>query len=168
LLLDIREATLGDADAIVQVLNPIIESGLYTVLDTLMTADSQREFIRDFPTRGLFLVAVDQIEGRVVGFQSLAPFAEYTHAFDHVGELGTYVDLRCRRQGIAGRLFEAMFSAAPRKGYEKFFTFVRADNPVALQTYLHHGFTVIGTAARQAKIRGQYIDETLIEKMLTP
>ena len=80
--------------------------------------------------------------------------------------LGTYVDLGLRRQGIATRLFDATFEAALRKGYEKIFTFVRADNPAALQTYLRHGFLVIGTARQHAKIDGRYVDEILIERSL--
>jgi ribosomal protein S18 acetylase RimI-like enzyme len=72
-----------------------------------------------------------------------------------------------RRQGIATRLFTETFAEARRKGYEKFFTFVRADNSAALRTYLRHGFVVIGTATRQARIDGRYIDEVLIEKWLT-
>jgi len=74
--------------------------------------------------------------------------------------------LTLRRQGIARRLFAATFDAAREKGYEKIFTFVRADNPAALQTYLRQGFVVVGNAKRQAKIDGQYIDEILIEKWI--
>ena len=88
------------------------------------------------------------------------------HAFDHVGEIGTYVDLSRRRQGIAAQLFHASFEIARAKGYEKMFTFVRSDNPAALHTYLHHGFSIVGTARRHAKVRGRYVDETLIEKFL--
>ncbi len=58
--------------------------------------------------------------------------------------------------------------AARRKGFEKIVTFVRADNPAALQTYAKHGFGVIGTAVRHARIDGCYIDEILIEKALGP
>jgi len=29
----------------------------------------------------------------VVGFQSMAPFATYTQSFDHVGVIGTYLDV---------------------------------------------------------------------------
>jgi RimJ/RimL family protein N-acetyltransferase len=43
---------------------------------------------------------------------------------------------------------------------------VRADNAAALATYRAHGFEVIGTARRHAKIDGRYIDEILIEKAL--
>jgi L-amino acid N-acyltransferase YncA len=97
----------------------------------------------------------------------MEPFAHYTHAFDHVGVLGTYVNLNCRRQGIATQLFRSTFAAAIRKGYEKIFTFVRADNPAALQTYLNQGFRTVGTAERQARVGGQYVDEIIIEKLLS-
>lgn len=162
--LEIRDARLEDAEAMVEILNPIIEAGVYTALDMPLTIEQQREFIRAFPTRGIFHVAV--LDGRVAGMQNLDPFATYTHAFDHVGVMGTYVDLRHRRRGIARRLFQATFAAAVHKGYEKVFTYVRADNAAALQAYLAHGFAVIGTATRQARIGGRYVDEVLIEKFL--
>ena len=164
--LEIREARLDDAEAIVRILNPIIAAGVYTVFDTPFTSDAEREYIRTFPARGVFLVAVKQPEDRAVGFQSMEPFASYTHAFDHVGVLGTYVDLDCRHQGIATQLFQATFAAALEKGYEKILTFVRADNPVALHAYLSQGFRTIGTAKRHARIRGAYVDEIIIEKLL--
>jgi RimJ/RimL family protein N-acetyltransferase len=50
--------------------------------------------------------------------------------------------------------------------YEKIFTFVRADNPAALQTYLAQGFQTVGTAVRHALIGGKYVDEIIIEKHL--
>jgi len=165
---EIREARLDDAEPIIRILNPIIEAGVYTALDTPLTVDAQCEFIKGFPARGVFVVAVRQTDDRVVGLQSLEPFASYTHAFDHVGVLGTYVDLACRRQGIATQLFQATFAAAIRKGYEKAFAFVRADNLAGLQAYLAQGFVRIGTAARHARIRGRYVDEVLIEKFLKP
>ena len=96
----------------------------------------------------------------------MEPFATYTHGFDHVGTLGTYVDLAARRQGVGTALFEATFAMARRKGYEKIFTFVRADNPAALATYRKRGFTIVGTARRHARINGAYVDEIIIELFL--
>jgi L-amino acid N-acyltransferase YncA len=166
--LEIREATPDDAEGIVAVLNPIIETGAYTILDAPFTADAERAFIRNCSPRGVFLVAIDRADGAVVGFQNTQPLVTYTHAFDHVGETSTYVDLSRRRRGIAKQLFQTSFARALDKGYEKIFTFVRGDNPAALQTYLHHGFHVVGTARRHPKVRGVYVDETLIEKFLNP
>ena len=134
--------------------------------NTPVTIEDEVHFIRAFPARGIFHVAVDRFTGRIVGFQDVSPFASFTHAFDHVGVIGTYVDLERRRQGIATKLFEATFEAAPRKGYEKMFTYVRADNTAGLDVYLRQGFRVVGAAVRHAKIDGRYIDEIVIEKFL--
>lgn len=162
----IRAAQPDDAEALVKILNPIIEEGLYTVLDTTFTADEERRFIAEFPTSGVFLVAVDPSDGAIVGFQNAEPFANYTHAFDHVACMSTYIAPAFRRRGVASQLFQKSFRQARAKGIEKIFTFVRADNPGALAAYCSQGFTVIGTARRQAKIRGTYVDEILIEKFL--
>ena len=167
-MLDIRDVRIEDAEEILAILNPIIAARCYTAMDTPFTVEVEREFIRTFPSQGIFLVAVDTVSNRIAGFQDVSPFGSFTHAFDHVGVIGTYVDLERRRQGIASRLFAATFEASRRKGYEKFFTYVRADNSAALQTYLRHGFRIVGTAARQAKIDGKYIDEVVIEKLLPP
>jgi L-amino acid N-acyltransferase YncA len=164
--LSVRDVEPGDAEALVRILNPIIEARVYTAFDTPFTVEPERDYLLNFPRRGIWKVAIRWPDQRLVGFQIMEPFAMYTTAFDHVGTLGTYVDLDLRRQGVAKSLFEATFEAARRKGYEKVFTFVRADNPVALQTYLGQGFLVIGTAHRQARIDGRYIDEILIEKAL--
>jgi L-amino acid N-acyltransferase YncA len=164
--LSVRDVEPGDAEALVRILNPIIEARVYTAFDTPFTVEAERDYLLNFPRRGIWKVAIRWPDQRLVGFQIMEPFAMYTTAFDHVGTLGTYVDLDLRRQGVAKSLFEATFEAARRKGYEKVFTFVRADNPVALQTYLGQGFLVIGTAHRQARIDRRYIDEILIEKSL--
>lgn len=162
----VREARPDDAAEIVRILNPIIEAGAFTVLDSPFSVEAERAFVESFPPRGIFHVAEDRADGRLLGFQDVSPFADYTRAFDHVGVIGTFVDLSHRRQGIARHLFRATFDAARLKGYEKFFTFIRADNPAALATYRHHGFEVIGTARRQARMKQGYVDEILVEAFL--
>lgn len=161
----IRPATGADAAGIIAVLNPIILAGIYTVLDTPFDVEAERDFIRGFPPRGIFHVAIEAATDRIVGFQNMDPIATYTHAFDHVGSIGTFVDLTRAREGIATQLFAATWAAAREKGYEKAFTFVRADNPVALAVYRRQGFEIIGTARRHAKLHGRYVDEVLIEKI---
>ncbi len=160
----IRPVRPDDAEALTEILNPIIATGRYTIFDTPFSVEHEREFIERFPPRGLLLGA--EIEGRIVGFQVLEPIADYTHAFDHVASLGTFVKLDLRRRGLARKLFEATFRAAREKGYEKLFTFVGADNPGALAAYKSQGFTEIGRATRQAKVNGAYVDELMIEKFL--
>ena len=163
----VRPVRPDDAAGVAGVLNPIIEARTFTVLDTPLSVDAERQFIESFPDRGIFHVADADTDRPIVGFQNIEPFADYTHAFDHVGVIGTYVDLTRLRQGIASRLFAATVAAAPDKGFEKLFAFVRADNLPALLTYLRHGFRPIGNARRHARIDGRFIDEILIERLLT-
>ena len=162
----VREAKPDDAAGIVSVFNPIIESTSFTLFDAPFTVEAERSYIEGLTPRDIFHVAVRPSDNVVVGFQSMAPFATYTRAFDHVGVIGTYVDLGSRRQGIAKSLFPATFEAAKRKGYEKIFTYIRGDNPVALATYQNHGFRIVGTAQRHAILRGRHVDVTIVERFL--
>jgi L-amino acid N-acyltransferase YncA len=170
--LRIRSARPDDAAAIVAIFNPIINAGLYTAFDTPFTVEAERDYILNMGPRDIFHVAVRYEDeghperGRIVGFQSMSPYPSATRSWAHVGVLGTFVDLTLRRQGIASRLFLATFEAARQKDYEKLFTFIRADNPTALAAYLKHGFRIVGTAQKQAKIQGRYMDEIIIERFL--
>ena len=162
----VRDVHLDDAAALVGILNPIIKGGSYTILDHCLTTEQEREFIAQFPSRGVFQVAELAQSGEVVGFQDVEPFAGYTGALDHVGIIATFVDLSRRHNGIGVKMAEFTFEAARKKGFEKLFTYVRADNSNALDFYRKIGFRIVGTAERQAKIGDSYIDEVIIEKLL--
>ncbi|WP_438464537.1 GNAT family N-acetyltransferase [Marinomonas sp. PE14-40] len=162
----IRPATPDDAQGVINILNPIIEEAKYTILDIPFSLEEEVAFIESFPVNGIFNLAIHPETQQVVGFQVIEPFATYTHAFDHVGVIGSFVDSGFMRKGIASSLFLASFEIAKTMGYEKLFAYVRQDNERALATYLKQGFEQIGLAKKHAKIRGEYIDEVLIEKFL--
>ncbi|KXF81833.1 GNAT family N-acetyltransferase [Enterovibrio coralii] len=164
--LTVRNVTLQDAQGIIDILNPIIEDGRYTILDSTFTLEEEQFFIQVFSENGVFSVAQHDETSEIVGFQTVEPFASYTRSFDHVGIIGTYVSANSRRQGVASSLFAGTFEKAKTMGYEKLFAYVREDNEAALNTYRKHGFEVIGRAKKHAKINGKYIDEILIEKFL--
>ena len=164
--LQIRPVQVDDAEAIAFILNSIIRAAKYTVLDTPFTVEDERRYIANFSQRGVFNVAVEKDSGRLVGFQSIEPFATYTRAFAHVGAIGTFVDLEMRRRGIGTRLSNVTFDGARSQGYEKIFTYVRADNVASLAFHLRLGFRIVGTAQRQARVKGKYVDEIIIERFL--
>jgi len=162
----IRAVRLEDAAALVDILNPIIETGKHTILDTPFSVEAERDYLTRFPQRGILHVAERRRDQAIVGLQSIEPFATYTHACDHVGVVGTFVALSHHRQGVGKRLSEATFAAAKRKGYEKLFSSVRADNRQALAFYRRLGFRTVGKALRHAKFDTKYVDEVIIEKFL--
>ncbi|MEZ5124756.1 MAG: GNAT family N-acetyltransferase [Thermoleophilia bacterium] len=162
----IREARPGDAAAAIAILNPIIAAGSYVVFDAPLGEVEERRYIESLPPRALFLVAERADDGVIVGLQSVEPFAAHASAFDHVGVIGTYVDLDNLRRGIARRLFDATFVLARRRGFKKLFTYIRVDNSAALAAYTWHGFSIVGRAERHAKIGVRYIDEIIVERWL--
>lgn len=164
--ISIRPVREVDAAAIVELLNPIIAAGLYTAMTETFSVAEQVEFIRGFPARGVYHLALGE-DDQVLGIQDVVPFSTEA-AFKHVGVISTFVALTAHHTGVGRSLSQATFPATQALGFEKIMANVRADNPQALAFYKSQGFNLIGTAHRQAVIRGQYVDEVLLEKFLTP
>lgn len=162
----VREVKPDDAEDIVHILNPIIRSGKYSALDRELTPEQEKSYIVAFPRRGTFFVIQTRPDGPILGFQSVEPFAEYTRAFDHVGVIGTYIDLGQRGKGLGKRLAQVTFQALKKRSFEKLFTYVRADNVESLAFHLALGFNIVGTAFRHAKLGSDYLDEVIMEKFL--
>jgi L-amino acid N-acyltransferase YncA len=162
----IRPATVDDAEGVARVLNEAILDGRYSLLDTPFSVAAEREYIAAFPARGVFNVAEIAGEG-IIAVQSLEPFSQYTtHEHDHVLTMGTWVRQPFRRRGVAGRLAASAFAAARKRGFEKVFTDIRADNEQSLAFHRALGFTVIGTARRQARVGDRYVDVVFVERFL--
>jgi L-amino acid N-acyltransferase YncA len=160
----IRKVIEADAVAIIALLNPIIQLGTYTVMDEPFSVEDQIEFIRSFPSRGIYHIAVDNNQ-KAVGIQDVMPISS-SNVFKHVGEISTFVALDAQKQGVGQSLSRATFQAAKELGFLKLRATVRADNPYALSFYQSQGFEVIGIAKQHAKLHGKYIDEVLFEKFL--
>jgi L-amino acid N-acyltransferase YncA len=162
----IRRAREKDAESIVELLNPIIEEGTFTIIDAPISVKDQLDFIRGFPKRGVYHVAVCKDSRRVLGIQDVQPISETVEAFKHVGEISTFVSLASQRKGIGRSLSQVTFRAANELGFMKLRATIRADNPEAIAFYLGQGFEIIGTAPKHACVRGEYIDEVLAERFI--
>jgi GNAT superfamily N-acetyltransferase len=162
--IEIRPVTLDDAKGVLEVLNSVVQERKYSSFDRILTVEEERQFIALLGERsGLF---VAELDGRIVGFQTIEPFATYTSAMDHVGIMGTFVRADFRGQGIGRQLAEASFKFAQEKGYEKAAIYVRASNKAAQEFYQKLGFVPKGTLEKQVKIDGEYDDEIFMEMFL--
>jgi L-amino acid N-acyltransferase YncA len=162
----IRRVTENDAPAIVELLNPIIQAGTYSVMDETFTVEDQIDFIRSFPEGGVYHLAIDNGGGGVLGIQDVVPVSPGSQVFGHVGEISTFVALVAQGQGIGRLLSQATFQAARALGFRKLMATIRADNPGALAFYRRQGFEKIGVAREHAYLGGRYVDEVLMEKFL--
>ncbi len=162
----IRPARLEDAQGIVDVLNPIIAAGSYTIMDAPLSLEDQLTYMRGFPARGVFNVAVAEDDRTLLGLQSVEPFSPPESALAHVGQIGTFISLDVRRGGIGAALMRATLAQSRAQGFLKIIATIRADNPQAIAFYTGQGFAVVGTARRHAFLNGRYVDEVITEKWI--
>jgi L-amino acid N-acyltransferase YncA len=160
----IRRATPDDAEAISAIWEVICAERVYTAINRPFSPEQERAYIASLSEReGVF---VAEVEGRIVGFQSLDLWVRYTDSFDHVGTLGTFVLLEWCGRGIGRQLARYTLDFARSHGYEKLVVFVRAGNRHAQAFYRSLGFTPCGVLTRQVRIDGQYEDEIFMEMFL--
>ena len=105
----IRRAREADAALMIELLNPIIRAGGYTVMDEPLTLDDQIDFIRFFPERGVFLAAFSASTGsaRLARVEAAASHCERSEAISSPGgETASYLavteDGRGASTGSAG------------------------------------------------------------------
>jgi len=160
----IRRATPDDAEAVSAIWEVVCAERVYTAVNCPFTPQQERDYIASLSDReGIFLAEVD---GRIVGFQSLDLWAKYTDSFDHVGVVGTIILPQWRQRGIGRRLAAHTLDFARANGYEKIVIYVRAGNAGAQAFYRSLGFLPRGVLAGQVKIDGQYEDEIFMELFL--
>jgi len=162
----IRQAVPEDALGVAEVLNSVIAERRYSALDTPFSVEEERSFIASLgPREAMFLA---EVNGQIVGIQTIDGYAKYTGSMEHVGIMGTFVLRDYRGKGIGRALAERTFSFARQCGYEKILIYVRASNEGALHFYKGLGFEEIGKASKQVKIDGEYDDEIFLELFLEP
>jgi dephospho-CoA kinase len=160
----VRRATLADCEGTAAVLNSIVREGGRTVTGRTFTPAQEREFFRTLPPRAFLNVA---LLGKVIaGFQSVEPYATWTHTMDHVASLGTHILATARARGLGHALSVATWAEAAAAGFSKLVITVRADNPQAQAFYTGLGFQPCGRLTRQAFVDGNYVDELLYESFL--
>lgn len=161
----IRRATPDDAEAISAVWEVVCAERVYTAVNRPFTSQQEREYIVSLSSREAVFLA--EVDGRVVGFQSLDLWAKYTDSFDHVGVLGTIILPEWRREGIGRRLAEHTLDFASANDYEKVVIYVRRGNTGAQAFYHSLGFAQRGVLVRQVKIDGRYEDQVFMELFLS-
>jgi ribosomal protein S18 acetylase RimI-like enzyme len=162
--INIRRATPDDAGAISAIWEVVCTERIYTAVNHPFTPQQEQEYIASLSDReGIFLAEVD---GRVVGFQSLDLWARYTDSFDHVGVMGTIILPKWRRKGVGRELAEHTLDFARANSFEKIIIYVRAGNTGARAFYRSMGFVPKGVLDHQVKMDGQYEDEVFMELFL--
>jgi len=160
----VRRATVADAPAISAIWEEIVAEKRFSAVARAWSPDEEAAYIEGLSSREAVFVA--QVDGRVVGFETLDRWVTYPSFMDHVGQLGTFVSTRRRAAGIGKMLAEATFGFAREHHYRKLVIWVRGSNEVAERFYRGLGFRECGRLSKQLLIDGAWDDEVLMELFL--
>jgi ribosomal protein S18 acetylase RimI-like enzyme len=160
----IRQATVNDAKHVADVMNSVIAEGKYTAFDRPFSEEEERDFISSLSTRSALHIA--EIDGNIVGVQSIDLFSTFADSVSHVATMGTWLRSAFRGRGIGRCLAEESFSFARNQGYRKVVIQVLADNDQALSFYRSLGFRDIGLAKEHVRLANKFHDEIYLEKDL--
>ena len=113
----IRKASIADAEAISSIWEVICAERKFTAINKPFTPRQEREYISSLSDReGIFIA---ELEKQIIAFQSLDLWAKFTDSFDHVGQIGTFILPKWRRNSIGKQLADYTFQFARLNGYKK-------------------------------------------------
>ena len=159
-----RKASIADAEAISSIWEVICAERIFTAVNKPFTPQQERDYISSLSNReGIF---VAELENQIIAFQSLDLWAKFTDSFDHVGQIGTFILPKWRRNTIGRQIAGYTFRFARLNGYKKLVIYVRAQNGGAINFYKSLGFVQKGVLTEQVFIDGQYEDEIFMELFL--
>ena len=130
----IREATPDDAEAMAEILNPIIEAGGTTAYQTPRTGAEMKAMI--FTDDLVCAFAALDDAGRIAGFQ----WVERDWDDAQLGYIASFARIAPKLPGVGRALFHATVDACRVHGLRAIIAQIRADNPGGLAFYSKMGF----------------------------
>ena len=157
----IRRASPADAGAIAAIYGAGVAEETATFQAAPLEASA---FERRVGAGELFLVAEE--DATVVGAAWVSDYDPIHDYYSGVGEATLSVVGRHRRRGAGRALLEALAAGAYAAGRHKLVAKIFATNHPSLAMFSACGYRQVGTHHRHGKLRGEWIDVVVVERLL--
>ncbi len=152
--IDIRNATLADLPAIVDIYNQSIPGGWSTADTKPITVDDRLEWFRKFdPNKRPIWVA--ESDGKIVAWVSLTSFYGGRAAYDATAEISLYIAAASQRKGLGRYLKEWVIAQCPRLGVTTLLSMYFDHNDATRRLNESLGFEVLGHLTEIATVDGE-------------
>jgi phosphinothricin acetyltransferase len=158
---EVRPATPADAAAVAAIYAEGIAEGEATFRTSAPDPTEVASWV-DEPELP-FLVA--ESGGDVVGWARVGPYSDRC-VYEGVGEHAVYVAAAARRRGVGRVLLIALCAAAEAAGFYKLTSRIFTTNAASRATHLAAGFEEVGVQRRHGRLRGEWKDCVLVERLL--
>jgi len=150
--MEVRDATLDDLPAIVEIYNSTISSRMVTADTEPVSVDSRRAWFAQHSPRRRPLWVVEE-ESRVIGWLSYSSFYGRP-AYDATCELSIYIAPEHRARGLGSDLLARSITHAPVIGVSNLLGLIFAHNTPSLRLVEKHGFERWGVLPRVCLLDG--------------
>ena len=161
--MEIRLATLDDAEAIAAIYNVEVETSTATFDLVPRSIEDQRHWLAD---RSGALSAIVAVEGTaVVGFASLSLYKERA-AYRTTVEDSVYVRRDRHGQGVGRALLTELLDVARASGFHAVMARIEATREASIALHRACGFAVVGTEREVGRKFNRWLDATIMQTLL--
>jgi L-amino acid N-acyltransferase len=161
--MELRLATLDDAEAIRQIYNLEVTSSTATFDLVPRSLADQRSWLADRSGARAVVVAVDGTE--VLGFGSLSPWRDRP-AYATTVEDSVYVHREHHRRGVGRALLDELVRTATAHGFHACMARIVGGHEASIALHAGCGFDVVGTEREVGRKFNQWLDVVLMERLL--
>jgi phosphinothricin acetyltransferase len=161
---DIRPATVADAEAIRSIYNLEVETSTATFDLVPRSLDQQREWLSARSGVLACVVAVDA--GEVVGFASISPYKERP-AYRTTVEDSVYVRRDRHGRGVGRAMLGHILGVAAHHGFHSVMARIEATREASIGLHRSLGFELVGIEREVGRKFNRWLDVALMQKMLS-
>lgn len=162
--MDVRLATLDDAEAIRTIYNREVAGSTVTFDLVPRSLEVQQEWIKAHAGAHPAIVAVAP-SGAVVGFGSLSAYRDRP-AYSTTVEDSIYVDADQRGQGIGRVLLGEVVRLATMHGFHAVMARIVGGHEASISLHRSCGFELVGTEREVGRKFGRWLDVALMQRLL--
>lgn len=162
--MDLRLATLEDAEAIREIYNLEVLTSTATFDLLPRTLEQQRAWLAERSGARAVLVAVGE-DGTVRGFGSLSPWRDRP-AYATSVEDSVYVHRDHHGEGIGRALLTELVATATAHGFHALLARIVGGHEASIALHAGCGFEVVGTEREVGRKLGQWLDVVIMERLL--
>ena len=162
--MEIRLATLGDAEAIRQIYNLEVTTSTVTFDLVPRTLDQQEEWLAK--RSGAHAVLVAEEEGEILGFASLSPYRDRA-AYSTTVEDSIYIARPHQGRGVGKQLLGALVEVARQHGFHAMMARIVGGHEASIALHSAVGFTTVGVEREVGRKFGRWLDVMVMQRLLT-
>jgi len=163
--LEIRLATVADADRINDIYNHYVRTSTATFDTEEMTHERRVDWLRQHTGQHPCTVAV--LDGVVLGWGSLSQFRE-RKAWARTVEISTYISSDATGGGIGPALANDLHERARELGHHALISQIVHDNEASLKMVCRLGYDHVGTLRQVGRKFDRWLDVVLMEYVIDP